>query len=508
MHGDYQVAYCPITQIISLAFRDEAFLNTALTPELIWRLRVPKRSQSLPVRWKQEKLNLPLLRRVEQTPYGYEVHTALPMMYDSSRQALKYLGRDAGFEDELGHYNYRRWTANEANRTSPLNEILLRHLDGRAIQYLFNVSNSLSTGNFTSQERKRVLGQSGDGVFERHYQSEFVQRDLQHVVLLRPSQEGLLRQAGSMLRNRDPLAPSDLTDEQRKVIRRDPEILELRRERRELKEEMRSLAGTVQNARKPFPNIYHRHDEVKKSLAKLRKTLVDGTKQTIRKDYFHNTPVLEIDRQIEQLLGKGDGAVLDDMEDDEEISLPIPEYIFPERARLVEAFYGPEAESFEEDQLLARRIQVTKDMVAFSRLCEPNRRGKRVNWEVDEESGKEEEEDHSLTQEESLRCPLDECIICSGMSRSSPSNPPPHKFPPNRMDSVRRHLIDVHLAHVDGGLCCTWKVCRGHPPFMDITGFLAHAATIHKYDVNIKLAHLSENYGREVEKNGKAWKKR
>ena len=76
------------------------------------------------------------------------------------------------------------------------------------------------------------------------------------------------------------------------------------------------------------------------------------------------------------------------------------------------------------------------------------------------------------------------------------------------MDSVRRHLIDVHLAHVDDGLCCTWKVCRGHPHFMDITGFLAHAATIHKYDVNIKLAHLSENYGREVEKNGKAWKKR
>ena len=37
MHGDYQVAYCPITQIISLAFHDEAFLNTALTPELIWR---------------------------------------------------------------------------------------------------------------------------------------------------------------------------------------------------------------------------------------------------------------------------------------------------------------------------------------------------------------------------------------------------------------------------------------------------------------------------------------
>jgi hypothetical protein len=37
------------------------------------------------------------------------------MTYDSSRQALNELGRDAKFEDDIGHYNYRRWTANEVN---------------------------------------------------------------------------------------------------------------------------------------------------------------------------------------------------------------------------------------------------------------------------------------------------------------------------------------------------------------------------------------------------------
>lgn len=35
MHGDYQLVYCPIAQIISFAFRDRAFINTELTPELI-----------------------------------------------------------------------------------------------------------------------------------------------------------------------------------------------------------------------------------------------------------------------------------------------------------------------------------------------------------------------------------------------------------------------------------------------------------------------------------------
>ena len=46
-------------------------------------------------------------------------------------------------------------------------------------------------------------------------------------------------------------------------------------------------------------------------------------------------------------------------------ALPIPDYIFPERARPVENFYGAEAEDFDE---LARRIQVTKDLVALSQL--------------------------------------------------------------------------------------------------------------------------------------------
>ncbi|KAF7164504.1 hypothetical protein CNMCM6106_001022 [Aspergillus hiratsukae] len=465
MHGDYQMAYCPINQIISLAFRDGAFLNE-LTPELIWRLRVPKRRQSLPLRWKPEILDTPLLRRIERTPHGYELHKSLPMTYDSSRQALNELGRDARFEDDIGHYNYRRWTANEVNR------------------------------NFTSQERQRVLGQSGDAVFERHYQSQFIGRDLQHVVLLRPSQEGLLRVAGSMLRKRDPLAPSDLTDQQKRAICRDPKILELRREQRELMEEMRSLAGTVAKARESFPHLHERHEAVKKELSQLRKNLAKDTRETARKEYFHNEPVLEVDRQIKQLLGQSYAENCEDGDsDDEDWDIPIPEYVFPERARLVENFYGPEAECFDADKLLARRIQVTKDMVALSKLCEPSRRGNRINWAVNndaeaDELEREESEESPSSGEEALDCPTDVCIVCCGLSRRSASNPPPHKFPPRRKDSLRRHLIDFHLTRAHEGISCTWAACCNVPKFREATEFLAHAANVHSYDVQIKLKHL------------------
>lgn len=47
------------------------------------------------------------------------------MTYDSSRQALQELGRDARFEDDIGHYNYRRWTAKEISRKFPASGLIL-----------------------------------------------------------------------------------------------------------------------------------------------------------------------------------------------------------------------------------------------------------------------------------------------------------------------------------------------------------------------------------------------
>lgn len=61
-------------------------------------------------------------------------------------------------------------------------------------------------------------------------------------------------------------------------------------------------------------------------------------------------------------------------------SLPSRITFFPERARLVKSFYGPE-ECFDENRLLAKRIQVTEDLAALSHLCESDGRGKRATWD-------------------------------------------------------------------------------------------------------------------------------
>src|SRR3954449_9013343 len=63
MREDYQLAYCPIAHITSLAFADDAFENTRLTPELLHKLRVPDQIRRL----REQRL---ILRDEIRTLYG------------------------------------------------------------------------------------------------------------------------------------------------------------------------------------------------------------------------------------------------------------------------------------------------------------------------------------------------------------------------------------------------------------------------------------------------------
>jgi hypothetical protein len=108
------------------------------------------------------------------------------------------------------------------------------------------------------------------------------------------------------------------------------------------------------------------------------------------------------------LLGESDVEGCDaDSHADEDLVLPTPKYVFSERARPAENSYGPDTEKFDENKLLARRIQITKDMVALLRLSEPPRRGNRVNCNLDD--GDDEllvpPEEPASSEEDTLKCP-------------------------------------------------------------------------------------------------------
>lgn len=97
-----------------------------------------------------------------------------------------------------------------------------------------------------------------------------------------------------------------------------------------------------------------------------------------REDYFDKMPNLEIDKQIDQLLGKSLDVDPADMTTD--AWMPhISEYAFVERAQIANAFFGSEAELVAGKKALTRRIQAVSDLAALYKLREQSRRGKPFN---------------------------------------------------------------------------------------------------------------------------------
>ena len=102
-------------------------------------------------------------------------------------------------------------------------------------------------------------------------------------------------------------------------------------------------------AQESCPCLHKRHEAVKKELSQVRKDLTKDTRETARREYFHDEPV---NRQIKQLLSQSNVENCKDVDSNsKDWDIPILEYVFPERARLMENFYGPEVECFNADKL-------------------------------------------------------------------------------------------------------------------------------------------------------------
>jgi hypothetical protein len=177
------------------------------------------------------------------------------------------------------------------------------------------------------------------------------------------------------------LAPSELTEDQLEHIRNSQQIRSLQEKRLALTNEIRALHGTVKKAQHADPDRYREHEAVVKELTRVRSVHRRERKVEFREAYFNAMPGVEIDKQIDQLLGKSsdvDSAA--DVTDTWEP--PVPEYPFVQRARITDAFFGPEAENL----TLDRRIEAICDLVELCNLREQPRRGKPFNWNKVEET--------------------------------------------------------------------------------------------------------------------------
>jgi hypothetical protein len=91
-----------------------------------------------------------------------------------------------------------------------------------------------------------------------------------------------------------------------------PRIIQLRKERLRLQNDVQSLVGTVQAAAGLYPELYRKHDEVCKRLTRVRKVLRDEAKKKGRRrkkkrrkrrkrreGYYDIVLKIEVDKQVD-----------------------------------------------------------------------------------------------------------------------------------------------------------------------------------------------------------------
>jgi Protein of unknown function (DUF3435) len=287
-----------------------------------------------------------------------------------------------------------------------------------------------------------------------------------------------------MNRKRDPRAPKDITNEQRRSISRHPRLVEMRREQGQLHGEMVAQYGSMRKA--GGTKMHKRHKELGQQIPRLRQQLVRAEKSKAKQSYFATMPVHEVDKQIDQMLGLNSGTTSAELAEDE-WEPPKPTFSSTEHERIADAFFGPDAETLTGEEALSQRIQVINDMVVLSRLEEPSLRAKMCRWAEFEDASDAEvklvEESSSSPQPDPFEFPLDQCIFCASKKGLREFRPRKKQRP----DSLRRHLEDIHLNRFpEGPVPCPREICNGQE-FENVYAWLSHAATVHKYELHVKL---------------------
>lgn len=113
-----RLIFCLISVIISLAVDDQAFAATSLTtPRSIFEVRNTGPVKYTPLRWKEEWLKKPIMRRVD----GCVTSKEEPVPYHKLKDDMARQSLDAGEEKAVEPKDFQRGAANVANgKTSKL----------------------------------------------------------------------------------------------------------------------------------------------------------------------------------------------------------------------------------------------------------------------------------------------------------------------------------------------------------------------------------------------------
>ncbi|PQK15629.1 hypothetical protein BB8028_0005g11410 [Beauveria bassiana] len=420
--------------IVALALHDHAFDASCLTDaNSLLSKDVWGPQDCMPIRWKKEKLKVPVFRRINgATLSENEAMLYSKLNYDMGRQSL-----ESGHEKAWTPRFARRGAANAANGDAPdsVRDQMMRHDPQFA-------------------------------TFFSAYLNETANFDLQNAFLEEEKQSQLFRMFAHVSFTRDPRAVRDMVpDEVWANQPPDPEIVELEEERTKLKQGKYRIEDSQHEER-----IRTLTDEIRNKRTQRDRLTV----KEYREYYFYNRPTWDIEAQAR-------GEV------DEEFEQPAIDLVIPEQARLAEILCL-QPDGWTDDELFEYRVEAIDLMVA---LCDKKETGKtrraqrpaRIEASIKQESP---ESDASSELDfgpdpfpllmETTQCP--DCIGDEQMPVEA------RKFKYCRPPVLNDHFDDEHLGRRETAERRGEAIWCGHPKcrqerFDHVDHFRGHVERVH-----------------------------
>lgn len=298
------------------------------------------------------------------------------------------------------------------------------------------------------------------GVFNAAYLNKKVRFDVQAAFLERPSTDGLTRAFTHMSLTADPRAPKDVPDEIIKALPPDPDIVDLEREREELKCSLQNRYGAVKKAKGKTPD-WDTHQDLIRQVGNARKKRYEEIKKQYRRDYFFYIHNEEMMRQQQKIVT-------------DEYVEPVVQHQLPERTRLQEIICDF-SEDLTIEETVSRRVRAIDLIVALCSRREDPRPKQRLT-QVSLVLVKEESPE---VEPFPLVCAKTQCPICIGNERLTFKE---RTFSYSRASDMARHVERAHLRDlpVNQRIDCRHPMCKASGLVLDsIMHFKNHVATVH-----------------------------
>lgn len=270
-------------------------------------------------------------------------------------------------------------------------------------------------------------------VFQTDYLSHHITLDTQAAYRYLPPQMAIIRAATGMSRTIDKRRPRHLTQAQQEEAHRHPRVQSLLRKKMDLEDMMKGQVRTVKSYK--GTRIYKEYQEATQAYEREFNFQKKALLKEIKKKFKKEQPVIDIQNQIHGIKEEKDAA------------LGGSDYLIPERAEVIDAFFTFVSSLPEEER--KRRVRAINALVAFGCIQDGHRylvrRGKR---------GSLTPVKRAVPKPLSLECKPTQCYLCRG-NRKASLNKRNRKF--HSIYDLKKHLIHYYVGRHKGSgpIACT-----------------------------------------------------